>query len=849
MSQFLVLRRLTLSLATLSAAALLMAAQNVEPSSEAARLEGFSGPDGTNYFALSLRATPALAAGAPSATTPRVVHGSGVVHGPREVVVLFSSAASQTAGYRQKALAALAATLAGLDPGDRVKIMAYDLRAVPITAGFVAPNGPEAARAMAALRARVPLGAADLEGALMTAAGSYYGNAKAARAIVLVGEGASRANAMRPEQFQELILRLVAERIPVLSYGIGPRIDPAMLRALAGRTGGMAVEDDSSLSPDTVGGMLASAAHAPVYWPTGQATWSAGTEVYPKTLPPLRSDRDTVLVGTIHATAAARLELCVEGPRGPQTLAWNLPALRSDGGNGFLRPVVEQARIDGGVSLPLVDTASLRQAREELLLGGRNLDQLARTALAANNLDGAEKLITEALRRDPSDPQAAVLSAALAKRRAAPAAAGAPSGSADNLPPAGALVENERQRISVAEQATQMEVTTVVNRARALMGIDPAKALANLRDETEKVRQSPEIRPELRDQLLGHLRAALRAAKARQTEFENRMRVTQEAEAAAKERMLTDLSGQRDRRKVQQLMERFDYLVREAKYKEAEEDTAGEAAKIVDSRMDRSNNPQVAGAILYARTRGAVENSLVVRVAAQKGYLDTMLQNEKSHVPTADVPAIVYPQSDVWTELSARRVARYGAADLSRREPGEKKIDEALKSPTAIEFVETPLRDVIDYLRDLHKVEIQLDMRELEGMGINGDTPVTVNLKGISLRSALKLLLDNLGLKFVVHDEVLLVTSKAKAEEEFLTTKVYPVADLAIPIRTPAFAGGFGGLGGFGPFGGQGNSSPRNGNNMNPFGNPGNGPLGGPGMNPFGGPGPGQGNIPGIGQW
>jgi len=109
--------------------------------------------------------------------------------------------------------------------------------------------------------------------------------------------------------------------------------------------------------------------------------------------------------------------------------------------------------------------------------------------------------------------------------------------------------------------------------------------------------------------------------------------------------------------------------------------------------------------------------------------------------------------------------------------------------------------------------------------------------------------LDNLGLKFVVHDEVLLVTSKAKAEEEFLTTKVYPVADLAIPIRTPAFAGGFGGLGGFGPFGGQGNSSPRNGNNMNPFGNPGNGPLGGPGMNPFGGPGPGQGNIPGIGQW
>jgi hypothetical protein len=875
MSQFLFLRWLTLPLAAMSAAVPLVAAQNdVEPSGEAARREGFSQPDGTNYFALSLRAAAAAATRAPCATTPTTLGVVPVVPGPRELVVLFSSTASQAAGHRQKALAAVEATLARLDPGDRVKIMAYDLRAVPISDGFVAPNGPEVARAMAALRERVPLGAADLEAALLAAAENPLGSSGVARVIVLLGEGTSRAKAIGPEQFGKLVLRLVAQRTPVLSYGIGPRIDQPLLRALAGRTGGMAIEDGVHLTATEVGGLLASAAHASVYWPSGRANWPAGTEVYPKPLPPLRSDRDTVLVGTTKATAAVRLELGVEGPRGPQTLAWNLPALRADGGNGFLRPLVELARIDGGVTLPLLDMASLRQAQEELLLGGRDLDRLARTALAVNNLDGAEKLVTEALRRDPRDPQAAAIRQVLASRRQAggdasgvpvgasvgPAAdlspargandlnlvgGGAPPGSAAWAPSAsgqGALVERARQQVSAAEQALQMQVQTIINQARSNMGTDPERALGILRDEVEKVRQLPEPRPELRDQLVGQLQAAIRAGKARKTEYENHVRQIQEAAAAAEERMLAEQSRQRDQQSVKQLMERFEYLIQEGKYKEAEEDTAGEAAKIVNSRMDRPGNPQVVDATLCARAGDALETQLLVRLAKQKGFLEAMLQVEKAHVPTPDVPSIVYPGGDVWRELSARRIEKYGAADLSRRGPAEKKIDEALKSPTAIEFVQTPLGDVIDYLKDLHKIEIQLDKKELEGMSIGPDTLVTVSLKGISLRSALRLFLDDLGLKFVVHDEVLLITSPPKADNEFLTTRTYPLGDVVIPIRPPTFVGGFGNLGGT-----QGNNIFGNRNNANPLGGPGNNPFGNPGGNPFGNPGVGPGMGPGMG--
>ena len=52
-------------------------------------------------------------------------------------------------------------------------------------------------------------------------------------------------------------------------------------------------------------------------------------------------------------------------------------------------------------------------------------------------------------------------------------------------------------------------------------------------------------------------------------------------------------------------------------------------------------------------------------------------------------------------------------------QPAERKIREALNQPTQIEFVETPLKDVIDYLKDLHHIEIQLDTSALKEAGVD----------------------------------------------------------------------------------------------------------------------------------
>ena len=62
------------------------------------------------------------------------------------------------------------------------------------------------------------------------------------------------------------------------------------------------------------------------------------------------------------------------------------------------------------------------------------------------------------------------------------------------------------------------------------------------------------------------------------------------------------------------------------------------------------------------------------------------------------------------------------------------KINAALATKTDIDFRETPLADVIEYLKNRHKIEIQLDASGLKDAGVDPESPVTKHLSGTSLR-------------------------------------------------------------------------------------------------------------------
>ena len=137
----------------------------------------------------------------------------------------------------------------------------------------------------------------------------------------------------------------------------------------------------------------------------------------------------------------------------------------------------------------------------------------------------------------------------------------------------------------------------------------------------------------------------------------------------------------------------------------------------------------------------------------------------------------------LWGGLTARPL---WSAEASRPAPSanEIKILASLDEKTELEFVDQPLADVVEYLKEHHQIEIQLDNKALTDEGIGSDTPVTRNIKGIRLESALDLMLGEMDLTYLVRDDVMIITTKTEAEN-LLSVKIYPVADLIVRTDDP----------------------------------------------------------------
>lgn len=108
------------------------------------------------------------------------------------------------------------------------------------------------------------------------------------------------------------------------------------------------------------------------------------------------------------------------------------------------------------------------------------------------------------------------------------------------------------------------------------------------------------------------------------------------------------------------------------------------------------------------------------------------------------------------------------------------RVTATLDQETSIEVVDAPLADVVEFLKDLHEINIQFDAKALAAVGIGTDTPVTRKLRGISLRSALNLMLKELDLTYVIRDEVLLITTPEEAGK-MTELRVYDVSSLLPP--------------------------------------------------------------------
>ena len=331
-------------------------------------------------------------------------------------------------------------------------------------------------------------------------------------------------------------------------------------------------------------------------------------------------------------------------------------------------------------------------------------------------------------------------------------------------PPAGEPEGLALARVSAEVAARQLE-------AKRLAQKSPGDALALLDDLAKGLGEQP-LPEEARDRLLR------RIERTRQDiEEATGKRRAELALEQQNEKIEGAIDRERSRRvevdqRIAMLVEEYNTLVNEQRFPEAEA-VAKKAGQLAP------DNAVVRQLLAQSRTIRRLDTQRSIDGDNQSGFLDVVEDAARSARPMAG--PIEFPTTREWADLTKTRTERL-AEGRNRVTVAELEIQKKLEEKVRPAFREQPLAAVLDALSKQAGVAIHIDMVGLEQEAVGSDTPVTLSLdQPISLKSALKLLLEPLHLGYVVRDEVLKVTSPRLVKGDVYAI-TYPVADLVLPI-------------------------------------------------------------------
>ena len=798
---------------------------------------------------------------------------------PARVLVLVDTSASQMGDFRRSGQDALAGMLETARPVDRYLAAAVDVACVPLGDGFVPARDQAIQRSLDALEARTPLGSTDLIEVLDRAI-ELMGDTQTAapasgRSIVYIGDGPGLGG-IDPGDFQRILETLRGKHITFSAIGIGPQVNWPCLAALASATGGMLLVPDERVSAKDAGGRMAQLAVAATAWPEqvaiSSAAAEAGLRMLPARMPPLRGDRDSVILvgGPLESVSIEMLLDTGEAALTAPPVVLEVPPTPPQEEHAYLEELARNAVDTAGAFLPLLGREGLDLARRAIRGEAATLAELSRQAEAAGAHDAAMRLAQASLRRDPDNTAAAVIRSVAQRIPGLEIPnAGIPDPATEQLPPdmlppaVPDSVSSELADINALRKvrAQQLEQETAVRlrNARHLMMTDPDQSRSNLKDLQQAVNSSDDLDAAMRDRLSRQIEMSIRESVVRSREKLECDLANERRAAIGRERQRLDGELRAKEERFKQLTERYTALLTtgiEQRYQrplvqqhddpiQLANDPSGEYDEFIRAEREVADEMAVEASRIYgnypmpmmarevARTAPIVARTLHYdsqnvryRREMQRNFMDALHLVDLAAIPFVDEPPIHYPNADRWREITKLR-AKYKSVDLANPGSSEKRLYDALDQPVdELNFQETPLRDVINQLKDKYDIPILADKKAFEDAGLDLDTTVvTQNVSGISLRSALRLLLGDIDLTYLIKDEVMLITTKDKAAEN-LVIKVYPVGDLVMPLSAGGGVNPFQTGGGMGGAGGV--NSGQGGGGMG--GGMGGGGMGGGGM-------------------
>jgi hypothetical protein len=748
------------------------------------------------------------------------IRSSAIPAEVRRHVILIDTSASQTGRFREGSIELLSALIERLPAGHQVKVAAVDSTFEPLTEGFQLTGSPELKLSVKSLASRTPMGATDLTSGLRAA---FADNTAEPMSVLYIGDGISAADQLSLKNLDSLVDELLQHSVSFHALLLGPNIDTQLPGILANQTGGTFEQPVALDAAGSASRLATQMSAAPVFVKDMEVA-GAGLKLAAGDYVALRADRHTVLFG--QGSPSGSMTLSGHSSDGSELVWKSAPGAVKEAGEE-VRVLFARAAESDGLTSAVVGLEGLTSSVQQLQLAITDSITAAERFQKAGQNETALAIVRNALLLDAGNATLTGLAAALQDGEAPEDGAAAPAPLTEEVaeplvdsgddklgPPSAADGDVLSKAAAEREIATQLLVQSVkaaIDEANRVSGEQPEYALTLLKDMLETIR-SADVAPEKRNEL--DRRVVDAYASVNSTRQTNQMRQREKSEQLANreamDRMLQE--AQIEEQRLQTLISQVRGLLDRARHGDIPAYEEAEIAARTALDMEPGNGTASA-AVVMSEASGQLSKAYeLVNLRADR-FLEVLYQVELSHVPFPDEPPIQYPPADVWRLLTRSR-EKHQSVSLRSEKPVELWLEEMLDKPVDLEHpANTPLEDILtdieNYFTELgpYTMRIMLDETDPD-IGTDPlfltttEVPSDIDLKGISLRNALKLIFAKVkdqdpGLTIMIKNEVMLVTTTDTANsDENLITRIYDVADLVVITQPMMGGGGMGGMGG-----------------------------------------------------
>ncbi|MEZ6067854.1 MAG: hypothetical protein R3B90_19565 [Planctomycetaceae bacterium] len=290
--------------------------------------------------------------------------------------------------------------------------------------------------------------------------------------------------------------------------------------------------------------------------------------------------------------------------------------------------------------------------------------------------------------------------------------------------PTGSLLEVAGERREIRADRLRTQTLDAIFRAEKLRDKQPEEALKLLSDTSAEINGSG-IGEDEKTRLLASLESASASIEA----FANQRRPLIELErrnTEVREQIRLEREHHvRVEQELAKLVDQYGELMDQRRFAEANH--IARQARELDPE-----NPVVVQMFWQSQFSGRNADNDRLREAKEETFFE-VLQDTEWAVTHKIRDGHEMQFADNWSEIISRRTGT--PTDLQDRTDEELRIQESLNKPVSLHFQEEPLASVMEYLANTYLINVVVDEPGLLESGVTSNTPVTINVDGIRLKT------------------------------------------------------------------------------------------------------------------